>query len=76
MHLSELTVPNEGLFEWTGSEISLYDKIPELKALKEAGKIEIDTAAGESVEKATNVGDYYLFIKAADGYKEESTFLS
>lgn len=76
LHLSELTVPNEGLFEWTGSEISLYDKIPELKALKEAGKIEIDTAAGESVEKATNVGDYNLFIKAADGYKEESTFLS
>lgn len=34
------------------------------------------TAAGESTEKATNVGDYNLFIKAADGYKEESTFLS
>lgn len=76
LHLSQLTVPENGLFTWTGEEISLYDKIPELKALKEAGKIEIDTAAGESTEKATNVGDYNLFIKAADGYKEESTFLS
>lgn len=76
LHLSQLTVPENGLFTWTGEEISLYDKIPELKALKEAGKIVIDTAAGESTEKATNVGDYNLFIKAADGYKEESTFLS
>lgn len=76
LHLSELTVPESGLFTWTGGEISIYDKMPELKALKEAGKIEIDTAAGESTEKATNVGDYLLFIKAADGYKEESTILS
>lgn len=76
LHLSQLTVPENGLFTWTGEEISLYDKIPELKALKEAGKIEIDTAAGESTESATNVGDYNLSIKAADGYKEESTTLS
>lgn len=76
LHLSQLTVPENGLFTWTGEEISLYDKIPELKALKEAGKIEIDTAAGESTESATNVGDYHLSIKAADGYKEESTTLS